>query len=301
MLRHRLLAAAAILVPLLVLIWLDDASARPGLWLGPVAIGVSVIAAAEAARLLANAGLSVARLPAIAGAVVVVASTLAPLAWEAYPDDCPLGKPGWALLGLSLAVALVFSAELFSYRVESRAAERLVSGVFIVVYAGFLLSFLVQLRLLDLGHLKPGRIGLVALIGSILVVKLSDTGAYFTGRAIGRRKLAPGLSPGKTVEGVAGGICSGTLSGLAVGLWLLPGLAPAAVSGPWWAFALFGASVTVAGVLGDLAESLLKREARCKDSSAWMPGLGGVLDVLDSLLAAAPVAFVWWISGLLVR
>jgi phosphatidate cytidylyltransferase len=73
---------------------------------------------------------------------------------------------------------------------------------------------------------------------------------------------------------------------------------PSAADAPDWGWIIYALLVSIAGLLGDLAESLLKRDAGVKDSSTWMPGFGGALDLLDSILAAAPVAYVWWVAGL---
>ena len=136
------------------------------------------------------------------------------------------------------------------------------------------------------------------MVSMIALVKISDSCQYFVGSRFGRRKLAPLLSPGKTWEGAVGGILLGIVLGPLVFTALLygsSGLKPTLFV-PWMIYALL---VSTVGIVGDLAESLLKREAGVKDSSTWLPGLGGILDVLDSLLLAAPVAYACWVSGLL--
>jgi phosphatidate cytidylyltransferase len=135
----------------------------------------------------------------------------------------------------------------------------------------------------------------------IIVVKMGDTGAYTVGRLVGRHKLCARLSPGKTIEGAAGAVVFAVLGSWLTFAWLVPwisatGVAQGADTG--WGWLPFGLLVGTAGGLGDLAESLLKRDAGRKDSSTWMPGFGGVLDLLDSILLAAPVAYVCWASGL---
>ena len=163
-----------------------------------------------------------------------------------------------------------------------------------VAYAGLLLSFIVQLRLFH-SH----QWGMVALVSTVLITKMSDTGAYFTGRLLGRHKMAPVLSPGKTIEGGIGGLVAAGLAATFCYTVLPPWLVDGEVSrGPWWGWLCYGMIVAAAGMLGDLAESLMKRDAQRKDSSSWLPGLGGVLDVLDSLLFAAPPAYLCWAMGL---
>jgi phosphatidate cytidylyltransferase len=135
------------------------------------------------------------------------------------------------------------------------------------------------------------------IVGILLTTKACDTGAYFTGRAIGRHKMIPWLSPGKTWEGLAGGIAFAALVG---GLLALASLSWLGSSDqvPIWLGVTCGVVFAIVGQFGDLTMSLLKRGAGLKDSSHVLPGLGGVLDVIDSPLMVAPVAF--WIFELAV-
>ena len=118
---------------------------------------------------------------------------------------------------------------------------------------------------------------------------------YTFGRMFGRHKLSPIVSPGKTWEGAIGGLLVAVLTS-----WLVFTFVARSMLGPdtrqigMPTILLFGVAVAAAGIIGDLAESLLKRDAGVKDSSTWMPGFGGVLDLLDSLLGAAPVAYAIW-------
>jgi len=126
-----------------------------------------------------------------------------------------------------------------------------------------------------------------AVLFLFLIVWGCDSFAYYTGKAFGRRKLAPRVSPNKTWEGTIGGLVGATLIGAAGGTWwLLPELGP--VGG-----AIAGALASSAGQLGDLVESLWKRGAGVKDSGTFLPGHGGFYDRVDSLLFAGPVLVVW--------
>jgi phosphatidate cytidylyltransferase len=150
-----------------------------------------------------------------------------------------------------------------------------------MVYLGLMTGFFLALRRWHTAWL---------IVGIILTTKSMDTGAFFAGRAFGRRKLIPWLSPGKTWEGLIGGLALASLVGAVL----------AAVSDvlldpyehvPIWLGAVCGVVFGVVGQAGDLTMSLLKRGAGLKDSSKLLPGLGGALDVLDSPLMVAPVAF----------
>ena len=124
----------------------------------------------------------------------------------------------------------------------------------------------------------------------LIVIVVSDSAQYYTGRAFGRRPLAPTISPKKTVEGAIGGMVFGTLAMAAGGHYVF--------ASPLWVLALLGAAISLLGIVGDLFESLLKRSAGVKDSSNLIPGHGGVLDRIDSWLFAAPVyyVFVRWVA-----
>ena len=130
--------------------------------------------------------------------------------------------------------------------------------------------------------------GLAALASWLITVKAGDIGAYTLGRTLGRHKIAPILSPKKTIEGAIGALLFSCLASWATFTWLVPALATGdRPSGPSWGWLPFGLLLGGVGMLGDLAESLLKRDVGCKDSSRWLPGFGGVLDILDSLLLTA--------------
>src|SRR5262249_3000017 len=163
---------------------------------------------------------------------------------------------------------------------------RISLAVWITAYLGLLPCFLVQLRWL--GALEAnGRRGTAALALAIFVPKCCDIGAYFTGRWLGRHPLAPVLSPKKTWEGAIGGLAAAVLAAIGINSAgpVIPGGVLSTVG--------FGLALGSAGILGDLAESLIKRDCRRKDASQVVPGFGGVLDVIDSIVFAAPVAYCW--------
>jgi phosphatidate cytidylyltransferase len=210
--------------------------------------------------------------------------------WPAHLWPSLFGNDSWRLVlaVFTVVVLLSFVVEMVAFRPPSQSAEvpptssggvvtRLSLLVWITVYLGLLPSFLVQLRWFSVAALALG----------IFVPKCCDIGAYFTGRLLGRHPMAPMLSPKKTWEGLMGGLLLSAAAAVAINrpLSVVPGGDPAA--------AAFGLVVGGAGVLGDLAESMIKRDCRRKDASQLMPGFGGVLDVIDSILFAAPIAYFW--------
>jgi phosphatidate cytidylyltransferase len=131
-------------------------------------------------------------------------------------------------------------------------------------------------------HQLAGREGVLAIIATVAA---SDTFQFYSGRAFGRRPLAPTISPKKTIEGAIGGLALAPLALVVLARWWLPQLPPVAV---WVA----GLGIVVAGIAGDLFESALKRAAEVKDSGTLIPGHGGVLDRIDALLFAAPLFYL---------
>jgi phosphatidate cytidylyltransferase len=185
-------------------------------------------------------------------------------------------------------VLAAFLLEMGTFREPGGVVARLALVAWTAAYLGLLSCFLAQLRWLPpLPGAKEANRGGIALALAIFVPKMGDTGAYFTGRLLGRHKMAPVLSPKKTWEGAAGGMVWSITAAIGINR-----LGPA-LAGGWAAEVGFGLTVGLAGLLGDLAESLVKRDCQQKDASQVMPGFGGVLDVVDSILFAAPVAYVW--------
>jgi phosphatidate cytidylyltransferase len=299
-LRWRLLVAFLIITPVVGLLaadyWLNFGA--PGIWLSPAAVLLCTAAIAEVLDLLHGKDLRPAAWSVHVGSLLVVAAGMVPLFWplggNPYPADCPVGRFGWPLAAVAIAGALIFIAEMIRFRQPGQAVVNVALGVLIVVYISVPIAFLTALRL----H-HDNRWGMAALVSIVLIVKMSDTGAYFCGRLLGRHKMAPILSPKKTVEGGLGGLITAALVSLAFFYCIAPGIVgPEARDTSVWGCLLYGFLIGAAGVIGDLSESLLKRDLQRKDSSSWMPGLGGVLDVLDSLLLAAPVAYLCWAIGI---
>ncbi|NIA21135.1 MAG: hypothetical protein GWP05_03990 [Anaerolineaceae bacterium] len=180
--------------------------------------------------------------------------------------------------GLTLVVVLAETIRAWRRGPDTESLASLGGNLLVLAYIGILSLFLIAIRFIE----RPD--GLRCLLVALAVIKSSDIGAYVTGKAIGRRPLVPRLSPNKTVEGCVGGLLLAVAVSLALGLPLLA-LA-------WYKLVVFALVVSVFAMLGDLAESLIKRSAGVKDSGQGMPGFGGVLDVIDSILLGAPVAYL---------
>ena len=147
-------------------------------------------------------------------------------------------------------------------------------GALSLLYLGVLASFLMSIRV---------HFGLWPLVMTIFVVKAADIGAYTLGRAYGRHKFAPRISPGKTWEGMSGAVLFGVIVSLI--------FADLGEIMAWNVAVVFGICFAFIGQMGDLLESMMKRDAHLKDSSSRVPGFGGVLDIVDSLLVSAPFAY----------
>ena len=295
MLRWRLLLGILIVAMLVGLCWLDHGASLPGVWLLPVAILFALAATDEILRLAEAGGLRPLAWPVYLGNLLLIVANWVPFVCCNNSGDTETVPPiAWPLAALTAGFMLVLIGQMGRDEKHEGATANVAASVFALVYVGLLLGLVVQLRM---------AFGTAALASLMIVVKLGDTGAYTVGRLIGRHKMAPRLSPGKTIEGAAGGLIFACLGSCATFYWLVPAMTGGdpADAGSWWGWILFGLLVAVAGMLGDLAESLIKRDVGRKDSSTWMPGFGGVLDILDSILLAAPVAWICWAIGLVGR
>ena len=223
-------------------------------------------------------------------------------AGAALPVVAYLGTEYHVTLLMTVTLLVVMIAQLGRAQIGEALAS--ISGTFFgIFYCGWLLSHAVVLRefyrVIAMRYRPEDAIaagiapesGAFLLTFTLAVVVWSDAGAYFAGRAYGERKLAPRISPGKTVEGAIGGVLGGTLCGLvfkAIFEFFWPELS--AVLG-WGLVILFGLILSAVSIVGDLVESLLKRDAQVKDAGAMLPGMGGILDRIDAALLAIPVMY----------
>jgi phosphatidate cytidylyltransferase len=153
------------------------------------------------------------------------------------------------------------------------------ASVFVQVYVSFLGSIAVLLVSQEGGQWW--------VLAFIVVVVLVDVGAYATGLNFGKHPMAPTISPKKTWEGLAGAVAAALIGGVLLAVFM--------IYQPWWVGLIFGAVIAVTATVGDLAESLIKRDIGVKDMSSWLPGHGGFLDRLDSILPSAAAAYVLWV------
>ncbi len=232
------------------------------------------------------------------GMAAILGFSCAPVFWKEYPPNCPVGKTGWTLFGFGIATGAAFVYEMVRYSGNEHGVigARLGRTLLIFGYVGLLFSFLSHVRLFG-----PNQLGMFAFFSTCAIPKFSDAAAYFAGKSLGRNKMTPKLSPGKTVEGTIGGLIGGIGAALFVFYVIAPNVFGVSEPFRWWAVILLGLALSVAGIIGDLAESLLKRESETKDSSSWLPGLGGILDIVDSIMVAVPVAYAFWVSEILIE
>ncbi len=196
----------------------------------------------------------------------------------------------WTILAGILAglVIGIFLYEMATFTDPGRSVERMALTAFIIAYLGLLPCFFAQIRWLT----SDDQANSVRLALAAFVPKFCDIGAYFTGRSFGKHPMTPILSPKKTWEGAVGGLITAVLATIAIDR-LAPSASPVLHANLLWEIA-FGLSVGLIGMLGDLAESLIKRDCQSKDASAAVPGFGGVLDVVDAIIYSAPVSFLWF-------
>jgi len=230
---------------------------------------VLALAVVEFARLVASKNLAIVVPASIAG-VILVSTT-----WY-WPQVFDVPAQAYTLL----AVALFLLWAMFGYYRRSGIDGVLANcgaSCLAVLYLGGLGAFVVAIRV---------EMGLWEALMLVCVVKSSDIGAYTFGKLFGKHKFSPRVSPGKTWEGLAGAMAVAMAVSLA-----FAGLFDTML---WWQSLIFGASFAVIGQMGDLAESMMKRDAGQKDSSNRVPGYGGILDVIDSPLVAAPCGYVFF-------
>jgi phosphatidate cytidylyltransferase len=259
--------------------------AKPGHWLVLVSIVFTAGGSLEIVRMAATRGLFLRPL------LVPMASAFLAAVPLAVHDL--VGSQGasadWLALAVAGVVGIMCIVEVATYRWDAAAIPRLAAGFATATAIGLPFAFMMRLRLL---HESTDLSSLIPLASMLAVVKVGDIAAYLVGSRLGRNRMAPFLSPGKTWEGAAASLAAS----IAVA-WVCLNVLHNDSPGPWGGWAVYGISVGVAGMLGDLSESLVKRELAVKDSGASLGALGGFLDLVDATLLAAPVAWGLWVLG----
>lgn len=300
MLSTRLVIGLSMVGSLLLILCLDE-------WLAPwypiwfllsvVSLGMASV---ELVGLLSEGNAESSGHLVVAGVMSLVVANWAPHVSKAWVESSkykpllafdplsPVSALGWPLTAFAAVVMATFFVQSLRFRTPGATMPTIAGTVVAVAYLGVLASFIIQMRWFD------GRYhGILPLAFLVATSKGADTGAYTVGRLMGRHKLWPRISPNKTIEGAVGGLVFGVGFALATAavarhLLKIPTLS-------WGAAVGFGVIVGSAAQLGDLMESMIKRDCSRKDASAAVPGYGGVLDVLDSLLFAGPIAFAYWL------
>jgi phosphatidate cytidylyltransferase len=287
-LRNRLTFGPLMLIALGAVLWLDwYLQKRTGIsGIGILALLLVMLppAALELAHLLTAENVRPYRF------ITIVGSGL--LALHAFLTQFSRFRPiAASTLAFIIVFVMLFAALRRAWaRQSQQAIVRMAGTVLATLYLGGLSWFLMALRvkvrrpefISGPSDWMAGTTGTILMI--LLVVKSTDIGAYFGGKALGRHKLIRWLSPGKTWEGLACGLITSGIVGLLFSVGMDRML--------WWKGLLFGVIIGLTGQVGDLLESLMKRDAEVKDSGSLVPGFGGILDIIDSPLFAAPFAYL---------
>ena len=220
----------------------------------------------------------------IAGGLLLMAGTFFHLTGRLGISGTPSRVNDFEVVFLILFVLGLCFLQFLS-KSNTKGILAISTTLFGLMYVPWLLNFIQKI------HFFPGLDGhgKFYVLYFMLVTKFSDTGAYAVGSVIGRHKMIPRISPGKTWEGFGGAIVVSTGASL-----LFAHLAGARLAGmTWWHATILGVLLSTAAVVGDLIESIFKREAGVKDSGSFFPGIGGILDLLDSLLFNAPLMYLY--------
>lgn len=259
-LTYRVLTAVVGIPLLLGAAWLG------GWWWASVTLAIAALGGGEYWRLLR---------PGDVGAAIALSLGISALWVWVHP--WPVGIATAAFFAFGVLPPVVSGSPARAGWLATRWGSVVIGSAYLGVAAGVLAGW---------GFRREFSI----MLWLFVVIWINDIAAYFVGHAVGRHKLAPLLSPGKSWEGAAAGLLAGVAAGAGLASWI--SLSPAAAAGA-------GAAVTAAAQLGDLFESAIKRRAGVKDSGTIFPGHGGVLDRFDGVFAAAPVAYLllhWWAS-----
>jgi phosphatidate cytidylyltransferase len=299
MLAHRVATGLVLTAVLVLVMLLDELYLQPWypLWLLLV-LAFVCRAAVELCNLLNATSARPSTNTVVGGVVAVVLANWVPHLTQKLFDGpahllpihaelaLSINTLAWPLLAFVGVLMVAFLVQSAQFTKPGATMATLGASVLSIAYLGLLGTFVIQLRWLG----GPSQ-GLLAVTMLMATAKGADTGAFLLGRIAGHHKLWPQLSPNKTIEGAVGGLVCAVLASFAVAH--IAARLTGELLSPWICLG-FGLSVGTAAQLGDLIESMIKRDCERKDASDALPGFGGVLDVIDSVLFAGPVAFIFW-------
>jgi phosphatidate cytidylyltransferase len=286
-LKHRLISGLSIGALVVLAAWRIPPA---GAWAALVA--VAALGQWEFYGMIGNAGIPSFRLVGLACGAALITTTFLTIGDDL---DRVVAASRWeqfVLLGSLVAVLI----RLFPQQHNDKPLATVACTMLGIWYVPYLFNFMTRLLFAwddPAGAQRIGETGRRLFFYGVIVVKTTDMGAYFTGRLIGRHKLIPRISPAKTWEGVAGGVLAAVAASLVIVAFTGGVYAGGRLRVHWHDAVILGVLLAVMGIVGDLFESLLKRASNTKDSGTLVPGMGGILDVIDSLLFGIPALYVY--------
>jgi phosphatidate cytidylyltransferase len=281
------LGLSAVIIPGLVVLFIVDhyaGESAPVLFV--FAALLAVRSAWELSQIVAVRNIRARFVESAFGCVLLLAAAW----WPHLPGATPeLKSLELSAVALSVSVLILLGLSAARYREPGQTLESLGASLLILVYTGLLLAVTSQLR-----WVAGAQAGYLALGSLLVTAKCGDFGAYAVGRLFGKRKMAPRLSPGKTWAGFGGALGGATLGAWGWFTYATPRFGDGWLPPPPWAMLVYGLVIGLVALIGDLCESLIKRDAGKKDAAHLFPGFGGLLDLLDSVLYAGPVALILW-------
>ncbi|MCK4283491.1 MAG: phosphatidate cytidylyltransferase [Candidatus Brocadiae bacterium] len=256
-----------------VLLFVVDSTWDAGFIYAAVGAAIVAVALDEYARLVRRTGTDVSRPLLVVCGVALFLVQWAGWAWpNLFPDPWVSGSVFLGLILMGMLTGRVLRAQI------EGATQSVAVAMAGLLYIPVLLGFLTAIRI---------EWGMAGLVTVVTVCKIGSSGAYFAGKSLGRAKLAPAVSPNKTVAGAVGAVVASVAAACALSF------SPWAVMSARTAL-LYGVAAAIVAMLGDLAASLLKRQADLKDSARMLPGVGGMLDIVDDVLFLAPVSYLFF-------
>ena len=284
MLRHRLVSGLS-----LGALFLGGAIVLPQIWVWVIIVVVSTLGQLEFYILANKAGIPVYRVWGVVCGMAMISATY----FTAGPLPEQIAQSyKWESIVLLASFMIIFARQFYQ-KDTAKSIEIIGATLLGILYVPFLLNFATRLAFAWTGTQNAFRMsetGRLLILYLLIVVKITDVGAFFVGSAIGKHKLIPRVSPGKTWEGLIGGLAAAVVASCSF-CYIVEGNFGDKIHMEMTDAAILGLVLGLSGVVGDLFESVLKRSADKKESGKTIPGMGGVLDVIDSLLFGAPVLY----------